>query len=83
MQGIGKVLIASLAMTAAIWFSSRQVAGWLGIGQFGRFIDVVISIPLGLLVFYGVCSALGVEELAMAFRAFLNPVKRRLKRVRT
>ncbi|MEQ1947141.1 MAG: murein biosynthesis integral membrane protein MurJ [Bryobacteraceae bacterium] len=79
-RGIWKVLVASLAMGAAIWFSSRAVAGWLGIGQFGRFIDVVISIPLGLVVFCIVCRALGVEELAMAFRAFLNPIRRRFSK---
>jgi putative peptidoglycan lipid II flippase len=81
-NGIGKVLTASIVMAAAVWFSSRSIAGWLGIGQFGRFIDVVISIPLGLAVFYGICRVLGVEELALAFRAVLNPVKRRLARTR-
>ena len=39
-----------------------------------------MAIPFGLLVFYGVCRALGVKELAMALRAFLDPLRRRLNR---
>jgi len=78
--GIGKVLAASLVMTGAIWLSSRGVAGWLGVGQFARLVDVVISIPFGLVVFYGVCRALGVEELTLALQAFLRPLKKRLRR---
>lgn len=80
--GILKVLAASLVMTGAIWTSNRGVESWLGTGQFEHLINVGISMPLGLAVFYLVCSVLGVEELAMAIRATMEPLKRRIARIR-
>jgi hypothetical protein len=45
--------------------------------------DLAVSIPLGFLVFYGICRALGVHEVDMAIRAFTGPVRRRLQRKAT
>jgi hypothetical protein len=53
---------------------------WLGVSQLARLADLAVSLPIGLAVFYGMCRALGVEELDMAIRAFTSPVRRRLKR---
>jgi hypothetical protein len=48
-----------------------------------RLADLAISLPVGLVVFYGMCRALGVHEVDMAIRAFTNPVRRRLQRKNT
>ena len=66
----GKVLVASAGMALLIWFSSREMENWLGTSQLARLADLVISIPLGLGVFYGICRLLGVAELSVAMRAF-------------
>jgi hypothetical protein len=50
------------------------------VSQLARLADLAVSLPIGLAAFYGMCRALGVEELDMAIRAFTSPVRRRLKR---
>jgi putative peptidoglycan lipid II flippase len=79
-EGIGKVLAASVAMGGVIALSSRGMERWLGVSQMGRLGDLAVSIPLGLLVFYAACRALGVHEIDMAIRAFTFPVTRRFRR---
>jgi putative peptidoglycan lipid II flippase len=78
--GIGKVLLASLVMAAATALSSHGMARWLGVSQLARLADLAVSIPLGLLIFYFTCRALGVHEVDMAIRAFIRPVRRRFQR---
>jgi putative peptidoglycan lipid II flippase len=78
--GIGKVLLASAVMGAVIVVSSRLIEAWLGTSRVGRLGDLLVSIPLGFAVFYGMCRAMGVSDLDMAIRAFTSPVRRRLGR---
>jgi putative peptidoglycan lipid II flippase len=78
--GIAKVLIASLVMAGATALSSHGMERWLGVSQLARLADLAVSIPLGLLIFYGMCRALGVHEVDMAIRAFTRPVSRRFRR---
>jgi putative peptidoglycan lipid II flippase len=80
--GIGKVLAASLAMGCVIALSSHGLERWLGVSQMARLADLAVSIPLGLLVFYAACRALGVDEINMAIRAFTFPVTRRFQRAK-
>ena len=79
-SGIVKVLGASAVMAAATWFSTRAMEHWLGVTQLARLADLAVSIPLGLLVFYASCRALGVGELDVAIRAFSGPIRRKLGR---
>ncbi len=78
--GIGKVLVASLVMAGATALSSRGMERWLGVSQLARLADLAVSIPLGLLIFYGMCRGLGVHEVDMAIRAFTGPISRRFQR---
>jgi hypothetical protein len=78
--GFAKVAVASAAMGAAIFLSSRGMEGWLGVSQMARRADLVVSIPLGLAVFYVACKVMGVTDLDMAVRAVMAPVKRRFHR---
>lgn len=80
--GLGKVAVASAAMGGAVFLSSHQMAHWLGVSQMARRADLVVSIPLGVIVFYATCRAMGVTDLDLAFRAVLAPVQRRLRLVR-
>ena len=77
---IGKIAVASTVMGGAVWTSSRAVQHWLGIGRLGRLVDLGISIPIGLAVFYLACRLLRVSELDLASRALAGPVLRRLRR---
>jgi len=78
--GILKVSLASAIMAGVIWLSTRTMERWFGVSQLARLADIAVSIPLGLLVYYAMCKILGVTELDMAIRAFVDPVRRRLGR---
>ena len=76
-MGIGKVLGASALMAVATFTSSRAVENWRGTSQLAHLLNLAISLPLGILVFYGGCRMLGVVEIGMAMRAFAGPIRRR------
>jgi putative peptidoglycan lipid II flippase len=77
-NSIWKITLASAIMGGAVWLSSQAVRQWLGTARLGRLADLGISIPLGLLVFYGACRLLRVAELDLATRALAAPLMRRL-----
>ena len=74
-----KIAAASTLMGIVCWSSSRAVYAWLGPRPAARFADLLISIPLGLAVFYGACRALRAEELDTAMKAAAGPLLRRLR----
>jgi hypothetical protein len=43
-------------------------------------VDLAVSIPIGLLVFYLACRLLRVSELDLASRVLVGPLLRRLRR---
>ncbi|HTS50268.1 MAG TPA: murein biosynthesis integral membrane protein MurJ [Bryobacteraceae bacterium] len=75
-----KITLASAIMGAAVWMSSQAIQHWLGQGRLARLTDLILSIPLGLLVFYGSCRAVRVQELELATRSLVGPILRRLRR---
>jgi putative peptidoglycan lipid II flippase len=77
-SGVLKVLVASAVMGGAVLLTTRGMEKWLGVSQMARLADLAVSIPVGLGVFYVSCRLLGVTELDLAVRAFLNPIRRRL-----
>ena len=79
-DSIGRITVASAVMGGAVWLSSHGVEIWLGVGRFARLVDLLISIPFGLIVFYGACRVLRVPELDLATRALAGPILRRLRR---
>jgi hypothetical protein len=62
--------------------SSRLLESWLGGSRLGRLADLAISIPIGVLVFYGACRVLRVAELELAGRALAAPLSAWLSRQR-
>ncbi len=79
MDSVWKIVVASAVMGAAVLLSSHWIEGWLGADRLGRLVDLAVSIPLGLLVFYAACRTLRVSELELATRALANPLARRLR----
>jgi putative peptidoglycan lipid II flippase len=78
---VGKIALASGVMGAVIFVSSRGMEMWLGVSQTARLADLAVSLPLGLVVYYGSCRALGLSEIDSVIRAFARPIQRRLQRV--
>ncbi len=78
-DSVWKITAASAVMGAAVLLSSHGVESWLGADRLARLIDLAISIPLGLLIFYAACRILRVSELELAARALANPLTRRFR----
>jgi len=74
---IWKITAASAVMGAAVLLSSHGIESWLGVHRLARLIDLALSIPLGLVIFYAACRFLRVSELELATRALVNPLPRR------
>ena len=77
-----KISLASVVMGGAVALASRSIAAGFGVSRWARLTDLAVSIPLGALVFYGLCRALNVEELEAAVRAVSAPLVRALGRPR-
>lgn len=75
-DSVWKIIVASAVMGVAVFLSSRGIEGFLGVDRLARLVDLGLSIPLGLLVFYAACRALRVSELELATRALANPLAR-------
>jgi putative peptidoglycan lipid II flippase len=75
-SSIWRITLASAVMGGAVWLSSRGIQSWLGAARLGRLADLAVSIPIGLLVFYGACRMLRVTELELATRALTGPLHR-------
>jgi putative peptidoglycan lipid II flippase len=69
---VTKVLTASSIMGAACGVSSYAISYSLGASMGARLLDLGISVPLGLLVLYGSCRWLGVQELEAARQAVMG-----------
>ncbi|MBV9768474.1 MAG: murein biosynthesis integral membrane protein MurJ [Bryobacterales bacterium] len=76
-DSVWKIVAASAVMGAAVLLSNHSIEGWLGANRLSRLVDLALSIPLGLGVFYTACRVLGVSELELAARALANPLARR------
>ncbi len=72
-----KIAAASGLMGLACSYTSRAVIAWAGGGRFGRLLDLAVSIPVGVLIFYAACRRLRVAELDHATRRLLQPLWRR------
>jgi len=75
-----KITAASVAMGAACASSSRLIGHVAGLSRIARAVDLAISIPLGLAVFYAGCKVVQLPELEAARRALVAPITRRLGR---
>jgi putative peptidoglycan lipid II flippase len=78
-DSVWKILAATAVMSAAIFASSRGIHAWLGDHVRVHLLDVLISIPLGVIVFYGASRVLRIAELDAARRAIAGPLARRWK----
>ena len=71
-ESVWKIVAASAVMGAAVFLANHQIESWLGVGRLARLLDLSVSIPLGLVVFYAACRILRVSELELATRALFR-----------
>jgi putative peptidoglycan lipid II flippase len=77
-----KITVASALMGCCAAASSHWIGVWLGAGTLARLTDLAISMPTGVLVFYGACRLLKIRELDVATKSLLAPLGRWLTRTR-
>ena len=75
-SSVWRITLASAVMGVAVWLSSHFIKDWIGIARLGRLVDLAVSIPIGLLIFYAACRLLRVSELDLATRALAGPLRR-------
>jgi putative peptidoglycan lipid II flippase len=74
-----KICVASAVMAAVCFASSHSLHAYLGNRLRTHLIDVIVSIPLGGVVFYAMAHWLRIAELDAARKAIAGPLARRLK----
>jgi putative peptidoglycan lipid II flippase len=74
-SSILKIVAASVVMGAAVWGADALIAGHIGTGRIGDVSNLLISMPLGAIVFYLACRLLRVSELELASRGVSSSIK--------
>jgi putative peptidoglycan lipid II flippase len=75
-SSILKIVAASAVMGAVVWGSNALITGQLGAGRLAHLTDLLISVPLGVTVFYMACRLLRVSELELVARAMSASIQR-------
>ena len=71
-KGALKTCAASAVMGVCCWACAGAVEEWIGAGTFlGRCAALLVAVPLGLGLTYGLCRAMRHPELALAQKALL------------
>ncbi len=73
-----KIAVASAVMGVICFAVSRGLQMYLGDSRWMRLLELAVTIPLGLGVFYIICRLSRLPELESAMRALLPPLLRRL-----
>lgn len=82
LRSVLQIAAASLAMGIAVALASHGIEAWLGVRRLARLLNLALSVPFGVAVFYSVARALHVAELEMATSALAAPVLRWMSRKR-
>ena len=77
-SSVVRISAASLIMGAAVYLSSRTLHDWLGTARLTHFVDIAVSLPVGLGVFYGACLMFQVPELDLTTQVIRKALGRRL-----
>ena len=76
LSSVGKIVAAAAVMFAAVSATTWAVGQQFPAGQPRYLVDLAVSIPLGLAVYYFACRLLKVEEMELAADALERPLAR-------
>ena len=76
LTSVGKIVVAAAVMFAAVSATTWAVGQQLPSGQPRYLVDLAVSIPVGLAVYYCACRLLKVEEMELAADALERPLAR-------
>lgn len=83
LASFSKVTVAAGMMGIAVAASNAVMRHWLGVTRMAFLMDLAVSIPVGLAVFYLIASMMKIPELEPAINALSRPLLRRLRGRRT
>ncbi len=70
-----KICAASLVMGTCCWLSAGATEAAMGSGTFvGRLAALLVAVPLGVVVLYGICWVMRLPELDLARQAILKRI---------
>jgi len=75
-SSVSRVLFASAVMGVAVLLLSGLVRAVFGISRAASLLDLAVSIPAGILIFYRLCRLTNVPELELATGALAGPLTR-------
>lgn len=82
LASVGKIVAATAVLFAAVSATTWAVGQQLPAGQPRYLVDLAVSIPVGLAVYYFACRLLKVEEMELAAEALERPLARLRARLR-
>ncbi len=82
LASVGKIVAAAAVLFAAVSATTWAVGQQLPAGQPRYLVDLAVSIPVGLAVYYFACRLLKVEEMELAAEALERPLARLRARLR-
>lgn len=82
LASVGKIVAAAAVMFTAVSATTWVVAHQLPAGQPRYLVDLSVSIPVGLAVYYFACRLLKVEEMELVAEALERPFARLRARLR-
>jgi putative peptidoglycan lipid II flippase len=74
---VWQVSLASAAMGAVVWITSRFIESQVGVTRGAHILNLIVSIPAGVAVYYSICRFLKVDELDLAIRSIAGGLARR------
>ena len=80
LKTVGQVSLASAVMGVVVWSTSRFIESNIGLTRSAHILNLIVSIPAGVAVYYYLCRAMKVEELDLAVRSIVGGLMRRFKR---
>jgi putative peptidoglycan lipid II flippase len=76
-SSVVRIAAASAAMGLVCWACSRGIHQWFEPRKLTHFVDLAVSIPIGIAVFLAACRLLRVRELDAAANAVTGPLAHR------
>jgi putative peptidoglycan lipid II flippase len=76
LRNVARICCACAVMAGAVALSSHAISGWLGVSRMARLVNLGVTIPLGIAVFYSCCRAANVTELEEARRLLGSPLSK-------
>lgn len=78
-RSVAKNLIAASSMGVVVYFLNQGLRPYLGIGEMGRLVNLIITLLVGLGFFIFMSHLMKSEEMAVTYRTVSDKIKKKFK----